>query len=96
MIPPSKKILIGCCLIAASLIARVFVAVIAWRTIGEVTAAMNSASGLPDANHALDGIQGHPTLMYGSVAAGVMLLAAGIIFVLIGVYQNAKATEGAS
>ena len=96
MIRPSKKILIGCYLIAASLISRVLVAVIAWRMIGDVTAAMNSASELPDANHALDGIQGHPTLMYGSVAAGLMLFAAGIIFVLIGVYQNAKATEGAS
>lgn len=93
MMLPSKKITIGICLITASLISRVLVGLIAWQMIGSISDVMNHSGTLPEAKGDLNVIQGHSLVLNTAVAGSVVLTIAGFIFVMIGVFQNARATE---
>ena len=92
---PSKKILTCCWLIAAALILRVLVGLIAWQTMGSISKAMVNVGGHADPTHALEEIQRYsmPALFWVGAASSVIMVA-GIIFVVVGIYQNATRTEG--
>ncbi len=93
MMIPSKKIKIGYYLIGASLISRVLVGLIAWQMIGSISDVMNHSATLPQAKDDLGEISRHSMTLNTIAAASMTLTIASVIFLMIGVYQNAITTE---
>ncbi|MDA7538573.1 hypothetical protein N9999_01945 [bacterium] len=92
-IPPSKKIFIGSSLVVSAIVLQMMLQFVAMRSLGDLSDGMEISGSMENVDERLDGIHRQVSTMAVGFGLASVLTAVGLIFFVVGVYQNCKATE---
>lgn len=90
---PSKKIFIGVSLVVSAVVLQMMLQFVAMRSLEDISDGIEISGSMENVDERLDGIHRQVSTMAVGFGLASVLTAVGLIFFVVGVYQNCKATE---